>query len=50
MLACERQRLREADEARELLEQNRLEIVRCQYELSHALIRRHLRYSLQSAT
>jgi hypothetical protein len=42
LLAIERQRLREAGISRELLEGNRLEIGRCQYELSNALIRRHL--------
>ncbi|HEY4976041.1 MAG TPA: hypothetical protein VII05_01655 [Gaiellaceae bacterium] len=42
LLAAERQRLRENGDSRELLENNRLEIGRCQYELSRALIRRHL--------
>lgn len=41
-LALERQQLREAGGSRDLLEMNRLEIGRCQYELSRALIRRHL--------
>ncbi|MGD0274057.1 MAG: hypothetical protein ABSB96_10060 [Gaiellaceae bacterium] len=47
-LACERQRLRESVDARESLERNRLEIVRHQSELSHALVRRYL-HSAQSA-
>jgi hypothetical protein len=42
LLAIERQRLRDAGSSRELLENNRLEIGRCQHELSSALIRRHL--------
>ena len=42
LLAIERQRLRETGDSRELLENNRLEIGRCQYELSRALIRRYL--------
>ncbi len=42
LLAIERQRLREVGSSRELLENNRLEIGRCQHELSSALIRRHL--------
>lgn len=41
-LAGERQRLREIGSPRELLENNRLKIGRWQYELSRALIRRHL--------
>lgn len=41
-LAYERQRLREAIGARETLERNRLEIAQRQYELSHALVKRHL--------
>jgi hypothetical protein len=45
LLALERQRLREAGSARDLLETNRLEIGRCQYELSRALIRRHLAHA-----
>jgi len=44
-LALERQRLREAGNPRETLESNRLEIGRCQYELSRALIQRHLGHS-----
>ena len=47
-LACERQRLRESNNVRESLERNRLEIVRHQSELSHALVRRYL-HSAQSA-
>ncbi len=47
-LACERQRLRESVNTRELLERNRVEIVRHQFELSHALVRRYLT-SAQSA-
>jgi len=47
-LACERQRLRESVNARESLERNRVEIVRHQYELSHALVKRYLR-SVESA-
>lgn len=42
LLAVERQRLRESGGSRELLENNRLKIGRWQYELSRALIRRHL--------
>lgn len=42
LLAIERQRLREAESSRVSLENNRLEIGRRQYELSNALIRRHL--------
>ena len=49
LLACERQRLREAGTSWESLERNRLEIARHQHELSHALIRRHLSYSPQPA-
>jgi len=41
-LACERERLRENAGSRDLLERNRLELGRCQYELSHALIKRYL--------
>jgi hypothetical protein len=47
-LACERQRLRESVNACESLERNRVEIVRHQYELSHALVKRYLR-SVESA-
>ena len=42
LLACERERLRENGDSRDLLERNRLEIGRRQYELSYALIRRYL--------
>jgi len=42
MLALERQRMREAGSPGELLETNRLEIGRRQYDLSVALIQRHL--------
>jgi hypothetical protein len=48
-LALERQRLREAGGTSQLLEVNRLEIGRCQYELSRALIRRHLRHPVKRA-
>jgi hypothetical protein len=42
LLACERERLRENGGSCDQLERNRLEIGRCQYELSYALIRRYL--------
>jgi len=42
LLACERERLRENGVTGDLLERSRLEIGRCQYELSYALIRRYL--------
>ena len=41
-LTCERERLRKGGAARDVLERNRLEIVRCQYELSYALVERFL--------
>jgi hypothetical protein len=41
-LTAERQRLRAERASHDLLEQNRLEIARAQWELSHALIDRHL--------
>jgi hypothetical protein len=40
-LTAERQDLRAADAGREPLETNRVELVRAQWSLSHALIRRH---------
>jgi len=42
LLALERQRMRESGSAGEVLETNRLEIGRRQYDLSVALIQRHL--------
>ena len=41
-LVAERQRLRRESAARELLEENRREIARLQWDLSHALIQRYL--------
>ena len=41
-LVSERQRLRSSGAAEAALERNRLAIVRCQWDLSHALIERHL--------
>jgi len=49
MLALERQRMREAGSPREVLEPNRLAIGRCQYELSLALIQRHLGQAVERA-
>jgi len=49
LLGCERQHLRESGGTRESLEQNRLAIGRCQYELSHALIQRYLAWPAQRA-
>jgi hypothetical protein len=49
LLALERERLRDGGSTRELLETNRLEIGRCQYELSRALIRRHLASTVRRA-
>jgi hypothetical protein len=40
-LVFERQALRSAGAGSAALEQNRLKIVRCQWELAHALIDRH---------
>lgn len=42
LLACEREQLRENGGTRDLLERNRVEIGRSQYELSRELIRRYL--------
>ena len=41
-LVAERQRLRRESAARELLEENRRDIARLQWDLSHALIERYL--------
>jgi hypothetical protein len=41
-LVRRRQQLRNAGADPLLLEENRVEIARCQFELSHALIERHL--------
>jgi hypothetical protein len=49
LLVCERERLRANDGSGELLEQNRLEIGRCQYELSRALISHHLAQPIRHA-
>jgi hypothetical protein len=49
LLALERQRLRETRSPAGLLESNRLEIGCCQYELSRALIRRHLERPVERA-
>jgi hypothetical protein len=49
MLALERQRMRETGSPGELLETNRLEIGRRQYELSLALIQRHLGSAVERA-
>jgi hypothetical protein len=49
LLALARQRLREARSTCESLETNRLEIGRCQYELSRALIRRYLPRPIERA-
>lgn len=49
LLACEREQLRASGGSRELLERNRLEIGRCQYEFSHELVRRHLGSPVEQA-
>ena len=41
-LVAERQQLRRSDSDESSLERNRLDIVHCQYELSHALIARYV--------
>jgi hypothetical protein len=49
-LVGERQQLRAASADAEALERNRLEIVRCQWQLAQALLARHLpRRSTRSA-
>jgi DNA-binding response OmpR family regulator len=42
VLVARRQALRERGAGREVLERNRLQLVRCQLQLSRALIERHL--------
>jgi len=44
-LVALRQDIRARGESDEVLEQNRLEIARCQWQLSYALIERYLRQS-----
>jgi len=48
-LAAEREKLRERSASSAELERNRLEIVFCQQELSHALIEVHLSEPLPQA-
>jgi hypothetical protein len=48
-LTMERQRLREAGVNGERLERNRVKLARKQWELSHALIERHLPSDSQAA-
>ena len=42
VLASERQLLRDSGASRQRLERNRIKLARAQWELSHALIARHL--------
>jgi hypothetical protein len=49
LLNSEREQLRENAGTTESLERNRLAIGRCQYELSHALIRRYLAWPMKQA-
>jgi hypothetical protein len=42
LLVAERQQLRERGASEKALERNRLQLARAQWELSHALIERHL--------
>jgi hypothetical protein len=49
VLALERQRMRESGSPGAVLETNRLEIGRRQYELSAALIQRHLGHPVERA-
>ena len=48
-LALVRQQLRTADATPAMLEDNRLEIVRAQWDLSYALIERHVAPAEQAA-
>ncbi len=48
-LVRERQQLRDGGAGLDQLEQNRVEIVRCQWELAHALIERYLPNPARSA-
>ena len=48
-LAAERQRLRESGATSSRLERNRVKLARKQWELSHALIERHLPGDSQAA-
>jgi hypothetical protein len=48
-LVCERQDLRAFGASREWLERNRVQLVRSQWDLSHALIERHTRAIAESS-
>jgi hypothetical protein len=49
-LVRRRQELRDAGADPRLLEKNRVEIARCQFELSHALIERHVAHPAAAQT